>query len=297
VAWRRLDVPALIVYRDPGDDAISFGDIFESVHLIDIFVRSDASALGGGPMPRGAAEKVARQMNLELAGGDIAMYTPALKQRPEQWYVLGQGATMKLDAPIRAILLSDSCAVDKALGINRDGGGRTQGRLLFAPVVPATAAQLERLLDVPIFGRFPLRKEGSFAGAVAELARCFMVDVRDVEVKDRLLGLTEDAAEDLEVAWNAYALRRGPLVTEHNLAKLAAMLAGDASDAPDQDEAVEMIEQALFVAWRLEGGSLRAAADSPQLDADKLDQLVADLTELEEAARTAHERLSHARLT
>jgi hypothetical protein len=142
VAWWWLDVPALIVYTDPGDDPISFGDIFESVHLIDIFVRSDASALGGGPMPRGAAEKVARQMNLELAGGDIAMYTPALEQRPEQWYVLGQGATMKLDAPIRAILLSDSCAVDKALGINRDGGGRTQGRLLFAPVVPVTDAQL-----------------------------------------------------------------------------------------------------------------------------------------------------------
>ncbi len=284
------------MYRDPGDNPISFGDIFESVHLIDIHVGSDASALGGGPMPRRAAERIAEHNNLELtdSGDMIPVYTPAMKQHPEKFHVLGRGSTMKLDAPIRAILLTDSCAVDTALTVDRRGR-RAQGRLLFAPVVLTDDAHLKRLIEKPVFGRFPLPKAEIFDGAIAELNRCFMVDVRDVSLDDRILGLTEEASEELEVAWNAYALRRGPLVTERNVAKLASIIAGGSSDPSEPDGPAEMIGEALNVAWRLEGGSLRAAAESQQLDTETIDQLIADLVELEAATRKARERLSRVR--
>jgi len=52
-----------------------------------------------------------------------------------------------------------------------------------------------------------------------------------------------------------------------------------------------MIEEALNVAWRLEG-SLSEAAETPELDSTKLDKLATDLSELEEVARSARERLS-----
>lgn len=57
-----------------------------------------------------------------------------------------------------------------------------------------------------------------------------------------------------------------------------------------------MIEEALNVAWRLEG-SLSEAAEAPKLDSMKLNRLAADLTELEEIARAARERLSDAQGT
>lgn len=297
MAGRRLDVSPVTVYRQLAGDPISFGDMFESGHLIDIFVQSDTSALGGAPMPRGLADKIAGALSLELEGSEpmVPLYSPAIPPRREQTDVLGQGTTMKAGAPVRAILLSDSCAVDSALAVEREAR-RAHGRLLFAPIIPATPEQVERLRARSVFGRFPLPGTGSFDGGIADLARCFMVDVRAIEVDDCIMGLTEEAAEDLEVAWHAYALRRGPLVTEHNLAKLAPMLAGDASDAPDPDEALEMIGQALNAARRLEV-SLGVAADAPRLDADSLDGLVAELTALGDAARLARERLARTRPT
>lgn len=244
-------------------------------------------------MPRTVSEKIARAVNRELTdtGERIAMYTPALPQHPDKFHVLGQGATMKLDAPIRAILLSDSCAIDTALGVERDGR-RVHGRLLFAPIVPASDLQLESLTNRPIFGRFPMLKNGRLSGAVAELRHCFMVDARDVRKEDRIVALTDEGAEELETAWDAWALRRGPLVIEHNMQKLASTLNDGGVDTSDQDAAVGTVEQALVAAWRLEGGALRAAADSPEPDLEALGRLVAGLKELEEAAREAHERLS-----
>jgi hypothetical protein len=293
----------LIVYREPGDSPISFGDIFESTHLIDVHVRADAKALGGGNMPRAFAEKISRALGRGITepSEHVAVYSPALEQHADRFHVLGQGANMKLDVPVRALLLSDSCAIDTALGVQRDGR-RVHGRLLFAPVVPASDEQLDSLEQTPIFGRFPLAKSkrlwstsalgGSSgddlpSGAVAELRHCFMVDARDVRLDDRILVLTEDGTEDLEAAWNAFALRRGPLVIEHNVHKLALALGADSAAA----SAIDAVEQALISAWRLEG-ALSGAADAAASDTSALDQLAMDLKELGEIAKDAHDRLA-----
>jgi hypothetical protein len=296
VAWWRHYAPSLVVYRSP-DERVSFGDIFESDYLIDIHVDSNTSALGGGPMDRRVAERIAKQNNLSLTDDEserILVYTPAMQQHRDRFDVLGRGTTMKLTTPNRGILLTDSCAVDTALVVDRDGR-RKRGRLLFAPVVPARDDDVDRLTEKPVWGRFPLPRADSFdGGAVAELRYCFMVDVRDVCAEHRILALDEEAADELEVAWNAYALRRGPLATERNAVKLEASLPGTSDDPSHADGPTEMIEEALNVAWRLEG-TLSEAAETAEFDIDKLNHLAADLKELEEAARIAHERLSNVR--
>jgi hypothetical protein len=295
MARRRHHAPALAVYRDPDEDPISFGDIFEGEHLIDVHAKLETRPLGGGDTPRITTERILKKFNRDLTGsGDpVPVYSPALPPLKESFHALAFGGDrMKDDGPLRAILISDSCIVDTALGGER--GRRPQGRLLFAPVVTATEAQITKLQERRVFGRFPLPKDTElhFDGGVAELRDCFMVDARDVRASDRILTLSDEAAEDLEAAWDASAMRRGPHVVEHNVAKLARSLAGD-EDVSDADvEVVETIAQTLIAAWRLEGGLLRAAADAQEPDAEALQQIVAELKELEESARLAHERLA-----
>lgn len=283
------------MYRDPGE-RISFGDIFQSEHLIDVHVGAETRALGGKPLQRTTVAKIARGNNLELIdpGDPLPVYTPAMSQHPDSFAVLARGSNIKLEAPNRAVLIADSCAADTALVRDREGR-RSRGRLLFAPVVPpGKDDDIERLAKEPIFGRFPLaaRTEIFPNGAIVELRHCFQVDVRDINAEDRILSLTEEILEDLEVAWNAHALRRGPLATEHVVSDLADLLKEGFSQA---EETAHAVLEALNIAWRLEGGSLSDVAESSSLEREKLDRLVADLRELAEAARTAHERLSDGR--
>jgi hypothetical protein len=280
------------VYRDPSDSRISFGDIFESAHLIDVFVQSGTCPVGGAEMPRPLANKIAGAVGFDIPGDQemIPFYTPVIPLRREQYDVLSQGTTMK-EPPVRAILLSDNCAVDSVLLVDR-AKRRARGRLLFAPILVADAARIKSLQVHAAFGKFPLperehEKDGDieFDGGVVDLARCFMADGRAVEKDTRVLGLTDEAAEDLEIAWHAYALRRGPLTTTHNVNKLAQQLGG-----VDAGNRVEKIEATLALAWRLEG-SLRAAANSRVHDPANTDTLATDLENLSQAASEARERL------
>jgi hypothetical protein len=294
--WRH-HAPALTVYRVPGEDPISFGDIFEGEHLIDVHAKLETRPLGGGDTPRVTTERILKKFNRPLTGSDpeVPVYSPALPPLAESFHALAFGGKrMKEDGPLRAILISDSCAVDTALGDER--GRRPQGRLLFAPIVSATKAQITKLEETGVFGRFPLpaADEPPFAGGVAELRDCFMVDARDVRRDDRILTLTDDAADDLEAAWDACVLRRGPHAVAHSVAKLARALAGEDGNPEDEAEKVEVIIEALIVAWRLEGGVLRAAADSRALEPAVIQQIVDELKELEKLARAAHERLAPA---
>lgn len=276
------------MYRAPAE-RISFGDIFEAHHLIDVHASSETRPLGGKPLPRPAAVKLAGANNLTLkdAGDKIPVFTPAVDQHPDRFDALARGGNVKQEGKKRAILLTDSCAVDTALVVGR-AGRRTRGRLLFAPITPpGDDDNMASLRSRPQFGRFPLPDHDAGPGIV-ELRHCFMVDVRDVHAGDRVLALDDETAEELEIAWSAYALRRGPLATEHNVTKLASIVTSE----PSELDPVEMIEETLNAAWRIEGRYLREAAESPQLDTEKMNRLVSELKQLEEAARIAHERLS-----
>lgn len=281
------------MYQNPGAD-VSFGDIFEGEHFVDVYAKLETRPLGGGDTPRVTTERILKKFNRTLSPGDpVPVYSPALPPLKESFHALAfGGARMKGDRRLCAILISDSCIVDTALGEER--GRRAQGRLLFAPIVTAAEAQVRQLQERRVFGRFPLamNTEPHFDGGVAELRDCFMVDARDVRAADRILSLTEEAAEDLEAAWDASAMRRGPHVVEHNVTKLARSLTGGDEVSAADVEAVEMIAHALTTAWRLEGGLLRAAADDERPDPAALQRIVAELKTLEESARVAQERLT-----
>lgn len=297
------------MYRDLDED-ISFGDIFEGEHFIDVYAAGDTRPLGGGPMPREAAERLAKQVNrpvldpegellavyspaFELADTDssaIPVFSPAIDQHADKRHALAHGSNMKLEAPTRAILLTDSCAADTLLVAGGRSGRRKRGRLLFAPVVPAKANDVERLMEVPLFGRFPLPACAYFEeGAIAELRYCFNVDVSEVDAGDRILALDDETAEELEVAWAAQTLRRGPLATERNVDRLAGRLT--AAGHGDVENTAEAIGEVANVAWRLES-ELDAVSDAAtELAPEMIEALDAVLHRLEEAARQARERL------
>lgn len=257
-------------YLEPAED-VSFGDIFEADFLHDVFLRSDAVQLG------------TRDIVKKHGGG--LMYAPSFDRNRE--FVLGRGA------PYRAQLIADNCLVDRILA-QGSAGHRPQGRLLFAPLLEDEAGGV-----VKDFGRFPLPEwPDHLPASIVELRRCFMVDAPAIlEHHDaRVASLSVVAAAQLEVRWNAYAARRGPLANARNAekaAELAARLHGN-TDEPDR-ELAELIASALVAGWRLEGESMEQVADAyaeNQTGDGELEGLETALRELGERSLRAADRLS-----
>jgi hypothetical protein len=269
------------VYAEPATE-ISFGDIFESSFLFDVHLRYDAVQLGS------------RTASLKHGGGLAYSATYA----GDRQYVLGRGG------PFRAILMTDNCAVDTALG-QRLGStdvevpqAKPKGRLLFAPLTDAKPEEVE----TATFGRFPIPEEPEFRPAqIAELRRCFMVDSRDIAEhrNARIARLSEALADDLEVRWNAFAVRRGPLAAARNADKLVGLLARSRGheDEPLEQEALagQSIVDALVAVWRLEGGCLENVGNAFDRRLDGMDAVNELEANLEEASRLAKAALEAVR--
>ncbi len=206
-------------------------------------------------------------------------------------YVLGRGTRHY------AILITDNCLVDTALGQGREAGS-PKGRLLFAPITPAA----EKDLGTVSFGRFDLPAGDTVSAGIAELRKCFMVDARDVAaVKDaRLAALTPEFAEELEVRWNAFAARRGPLAATRNADKMVGVLTRrrDLEGPTEDDVAVgRAVAEVLAQAWRLEGRDLEAVAGAFSDNADgrsALEALERSLRRLSDQAAKAADALAGA---
>lgn len=263
------------LYIVPSAD-VSFGDIFRADFLFDAYLRADAVQLGSQDLPekRGGGKAYSDR----FAGGRA--------------YVLAHGT------PHHAILITDNCIVDTSLGQDR-GGGRPKGRLLFAPISSA----LEEDLETRTFGRFPMPAEGQLSAGVAELRKCFMVDARDVvEYKNaRVATLTPDFADELEVRWNAFAARRGPLVALRNADKMVELLArqrGDSRPTGADRRLGQHVAQVMADSWTLEGSDLEGVAEALNNDGDAAAavlQLEEGLRRLSEQASTAAALLAQAR--
>jgi hypothetical protein len=252
-------------YVEPSAEA-SFGDIFEASFLHDVFLQEDAVQLGARDLP-------ARQ------GGGRAYAAAFPGARP---FVLGRGG------PHRSVLITDNCAVDTALGQGRVDP-KPKGRLLFAPLIEAEGNELQ----TESFGRFPMpRLPDVLPAGIAELRRCFMVDSRAVaqHVDYRVASLGEVAAEALEIRWNAYSSRRGPLAAVRTAAKVAELLArkrgADEADQAERDLGRKLAEL-LTLAWRLEGEDVAQAADAYDAEAPGEAELAALVGRLQELATSA----------
>jgi hypothetical protein len=135
--------------------------------------------------------------------------------------------------------------------------------LLFAPLSTVSAEKWLSLTQQQDFGRFPLPADRRLPEhTVAEMGGCFMVDARDVKnhADSRVLSLGEALAEELEVRWDAYATRRGPLAYGRNTLKLASLLSGGGQPAAQQQAAADAIADTLDLAFFIEGSDLEAVS-------------------------------------
>jgi hypothetical protein len=181
---------------------LSFGDIFAADWFFDAYLRRDAAPL----------------VEFQARGGNRAWRRAA--PSPHRDLLLAHGQQRQ------AILLSDDC---EAASIIRRGGRR---QLVFAAIEPLPTAPTEarRALNTRAFRRFPLPPAERFSGGVVEFQEVFAVSVDGVLPEEgddpRVLALAEETKLDLEVRWNAYSARRGPLAHLDNAEKLARLLTG-----------------------------------------------------------------------
>jgi hypothetical protein len=129
------------------------------------------------------------------------------------------------------------------------------------------------------------------------------VQPTDDGVDPRLLRLDTDARLDLEIRWNAYSVRRGPLTHLDNAEKFARLLTAD-GDADrlarlhareeDPTEAHTDIGRALIAAlnagWEIEGAMMNDMADAYERSdppRETRDAILASLRQLGAAAQRA----------
>jgi hypothetical protein len=97
------------------------------------------------------------------------------------------------------------------------------------------------------------------------------------------------------VAWNAAAVRRGPLVVRRNALKLGQILAGDSAVEDQHEIDAMLVADTLGSAWRLEGWALAGAADAvDQSTAGPTDveEVIAELRVVAELSARAADRLA-----
>jgi len=267
---------------------LSFGDICEAEFLYDVHVREDARSMGMEMSGESFAQK-----KWQLPGA-VAMFIPALDPGQGETFALAHGTHN------RALLLSDDCLVASALG--RDGGGPKNRRLLFAPMVEASEAQVEEL-EAENFGRFPLPPDEHVASPrIADLRRCFMADARDVHKAlvaggFRACSISDETAGSLAIRWSAFTLRRGPFVTEDSLEKFAEHLL-DTRRVAHGDNAVAvatLLADVVSAAWGYEGRGVESAgnaADEGRAPDEVIAVLTSELQRLHKATAQALAGLS-----
>ena len=291
-------------YADPADNVV-FGDIFRAPFLRDIFVRGDATPLGGGELPANLANKFGRWMGLDLPQAPLGVYSAAIPAKPEDRFALGHASLQAEGQVPLAILVSDSCLTATNLVQGRQKRS-VAGRLLFAPLSTVDEDKWEGLVEAQDFGRFPLPNDDRLAAwSVAELASCFLVDSRSVKAyaSSRLFSLSPELSEELEVHWSAYAARRGPRAYERNAFKLAFLLAGGADPEEAEEDLTDALAEVLDLALIIEATDLEAVSwaeeqvrllgkDARQVTPRLVADLVEHLNELSRLAGTAAEALS-----
>lgn len=232
-------------------DPPTFGDIFDGDWFHSAYLRRDAVGLQPEPLRRDDR-------------GSWFETAPS----PGRDTLLAHGRR------VRAILLNAPSEIDAVL--THRGGTR----LLMAGVgewSPAASAVLGEGV-IPDFRRHLLPPADGFEGGVVQFSSLFLVVEDCVRDAQRLTSLNTGAQVNLEVAWEAYAARRGPKAVASHTRKLAAMLTapGDEVIARDvmADAGLESssataarlaINEALELAWKIEGSQLCDVADTADL--------------------------------
>jgi hypothetical protein len=227
----------------PAEGQLEFGDIFSARWFFDAYLRRDAVPL----------------VEFQGRGGSRAWRRAEPSSSRDLVFTHGQQRA--------ALLLSDDCEIETIL---RRGG---RSRLVFAAVeqLPVDASDATKALESRAFRRFGLRRADAFAGGIVEFQQLFAVSSdavlkADDGIDPRVARLNPEARLQLEMRWNAYAVRRGPLTHLDNAEKLARLLSSDGDaeklraltarsedPTPDHQAAALAIVAAMNAAWDIEG--------------------------------------------
>lgn len=216
---------------------LSFGDLFQSQVLFDAHLRGDATPLSSNRFGK---------------DGSKLAYLP---QSTQQDFILAHGLSC------RAVVISDDCAIDDALGVDRERQ-EMRGRVLFAAVYDATEEEVKGVEQTKPFDRFGLKGEGAVAPGIVELRKVFMVDIHDVHdsLDQRIATLDDDLSGQLAVRWSAFANRRGPLAAADRASKLAKLIAGNDHPSAQHRAVGRAVAQVVADAWTFEGRDLEAVS-------------------------------------
>ena len=235
----------MTTYRSPATDGLEFGYVCSARFLTD--VRADSDTL--------PVFKVPDRENIL----GFAAYRESTR-KPNR-LVVTPG-----DVVDRALVVSDSCAVEAALG---RGEARARGRIWFAPLRKLeTDGQRQEVEDTPdVFGRFLLRPDDTEKDYWAvELQRAFPANaaaVRRALEADRksflLCRLDAEVADEARARWAAFSVRSGPLVAQDNVNHLIDRLEARGIPTVDAESATAALAAVAAAAWVFEGSSLEAA--------------------------------------
>lgn len=202
----------------------------------------------------------------------------------------------------QAIVVSDSCAVETAIG---RGQTRAKGRIWLAPLCELkTAGAVSEVESAPdAFGRLLLKPDDANESHwVVELQRAFPADaasVRHALESDRsgflLHGLQPEVADDLRARWAAFSCRCGPLVARDNASHIIDRLEESGIATADAQSAADAVVAVAASSWVFEGSSLEAAgangAPAGSLN-DDVAAMIQELTALREATTKAIDNLT-----
>lgn len=258
-----------------------FGDILSAEWFHSAFIRKDARPLAPGP---------------QAAGG--APTWRAAEPAPNRDLLLAHGR----GCPV--ILIGDPCEIESVL-MNRGGN-----RLLVAGITPWNEQAQQWLAEgrQRDFRRHLLPPEDGYAGGVVQFGMIFDVARESVADAQRDWSLESGAQVNLEVAWEAYAVRRGPRAVADSARKLAALLTADGDEViaedvlagtvpttTEADEARALVEEALGVAWDIEGALLNDVSDALERGVRRAitaDELRTETSERREALGQAFAKLA-----
>jgi hypothetical protein len=276
----------MTTYRPAAPDGLEFGDVCTGPFLADIRVDRDTLPVFQVPDP----EKLLT----------FTAYRESTR-RPNR-LVVTSGEVVD-----RAIVVSDTCAVEAALG---RGERRARGRIWLAPLRRLEAkGALKEVEDTPdAFGRLLLRPDDATQSHWAvELQRTFPADAasvrRALEV-DRegflLQGLDTEVADDLRARWAAVTARCGPLVARINASHLVDRLEARGVATVDAETAASAVVAVAAANWVFEGGSLEATGALREGEAGDIldatvDGMIDDLTTLRDKVLAALEALALSR--
>jgi hypothetical protein len=260
----------MTTYRATTPDDLQFGDVCAAPFLADIRVSSDTLRV------------------FRVADKEQLLGFPAYREstRKPNRLVVTVGDVMD-----RAIMLSDDCAIETALG---RGQARAKGRIWFAPLRElVTEGEVKEVENVPsAYGRLLLRPDNdSQTHWVVELQRAFPADATSVrkalEGGGRgflLHGLAREVADDLRARWAAVSTRCGPFVARDNANHIIDRLEARGVGTAEAENAADALVAVAAASWVFEGSSLEAAGalreNTDKLSDAAVDGMIEDLTVL-----------------